>query len=320
MADLIFNQLNKINLFPENNLTGLNYSKEFKISLFIRGIEESIVKLAKNKVLRGPIHSYVGEEAVATGVLSNSQKNDSLTSTHRGHGHYIAKGGNITKLIDELHGKRTGCNGGHGGSMHVADLSINHFGANGIVGGGVPIACGLALSNKLDKKKEIVFCFFGDGASNQGVVLESFNLAAFLSLPILFICENNQYAQSTKLEDISKTNVAKKAQGFGIKSCEVDGLNIEKVTEKSCEMTNYVRENSKPCLIQANTYRFHRHFVSERPKEVDYLDLELHSLSLLKDPLIQYCYLNKLDTNLLKNYLEQIDEIIISYSKELIGK
>ncbi len=320
MTDQIFNSLNTINLFPENNLKDLKYSDEFKISLFIRGIEESIVKLAKNKVLRGPIHSYVGEEAVATGVLSNAQKSDSLTSTHRGHGHYIAKGGNITKLIDELHGKNTGCNGGNGGSMHVADLSINHFGANGIVGGGVPIACGLALSNKLDKKEEIVFCFFGDGASNQGVVLESFNLAAFLSLPIMFICENNQYAQSTKLEDISKTTVARKAEGFGIKSCEVDGLNIETVAKKSYEMTNFVRQNSKPCLIQANTYRFHRHFVSERPKEVDYLDLELHTKSLSKDPLVQYCYSNQLDSNLLKNYLNQIHEIIISYSNKLIKK
>ena len=118
--------------------------------------------------------------------------------------------------------------------------------------------------------------------------------AAFLSLPILFICENNQYAQSTKLEDISKTTVAQKAKGFGIKSCEVDGLNIKKVADKSFEMTKYVRENSMPCLIQANTYRFHRHFVSERPKEVDYLDLELHNLSLSKDSLIQYCYVNRL--------------------------
>ena len=186
MADLIFDRINKIDLFPENNLKGLKYSKEFKISLFIRGIEESIVKLAKNKVLRGPIHSYVGEEAVASGVLANSQKNDSMTSTHRGHGHYIAKGGNITKLIDELHGKRTGCNGGHGGSMHVSDLSINHFGANGIVGGGVPIACGLALSNKLDKKKKSFFVFLVM-EPNQGVVLESFNLCS------LFIFTNFIY-------------------------------------------------------------------------------------------------------------------------------
>lgn len=320
MEDPILNSLNKLDLFPSCDISHLNDFHEFRISLYIRGIEESIVKLAKNKILRGPIHSYVGEEAVATGILLQALDKDSMTSTHRGHGHYIAKGGNITKLIDELHGKKSGCNGGHGGSMHVADLSINHFGANGIVGGGVPIACGLALSHKLDKKENIVFCFFGDGASNQGVVLESFNIAAFMSLPIIFICENNQYAQSTKLSDVSKTSVSEKALGFGIESCEVNGLNISEVKAIASQIIHRVRCNKKPFLIQANTYRFHRHFVSERPKDIDYLDLELHKQSLSRDPLKQYCLENNLEVKTLENHLEEIQKVVLIYSDSLNKK
>ena len=312
--DLLLEKFETLNIF--NNINYDNFN-QFKLSIYIRGVEEAVVALAKERILRGPIHSYVGEEAVATGILSNSLSNDAITSTHRGHGHYIAKGGNITNLINELHGRRDGCNGGHGGSMHVADLSINHFGANGIVGGGVPIACGIALSLKIDKSKSIVFCFFGDGASNQGVVLESFNIAAFLNLPILFICENNQYAQSTKLTDISKTSVSKKAKGFGIESCEVDGLNIDSVSQVSKEMVEFVRQKSMPFLIQANTYRFHRHFVSERPKEIDYLDEKLHSDLISKDPLLQYCFKNKLNIAELETNIKNIKEIVIEYSMSL---
>tara|TARA_B100000242_G_scaffold66464_1_gene41245 strand:- start:258 stop:1232 length:975 start_codon:yes stop_codon:yes gene_type:complete len=315
--DEILEEINSLKIFDGLESQNLDNFNQFKVAAHIRAIEEAIVSLAKENKLRGPIHSYVGEEAIATGVLSHANPLDAVTSTHRGHGHYIAKGGNISMLIDELHGKESGCNGGKGGSMHVADLSINHFGANGIVGGGVPIACGIALANKLDKKDSIVFCFFGDGASNQGVVLESFNLAGFLSLPIIFICENNQFAQSTKLSDISLTSVAKKSEGFGIKSIEVDGLNISEVSCKTYDAVNYTRYEKKPYLIQANTYRFHRHFVSERPKPIDYLDENFHKKFLSKDPIINYCYLNKIDFKLLENYLTSIKDIIFNYSKKI---
>tara|TARA_B100000886_G_scaffold331881_1_gene283956 strand:+ start:7316 stop:8290 length:975 start_codon:yes stop_codon:yes gene_type:complete len=315
--DEILEEINSLKFFNAQEYQNLDHFNQFKVSVHIRSIEEAIVALAKDNKLRGPIHSYVGEEAIATGVLSHAKPIDSVTSTHRGHGHYIAKGGNISKLIDELHGKETGCNGGKGGSMHVADLSINHFGANGIVGGGVPIACGIAFANKLDKKDSLVFCFFGDGASNQGVVLESFNLAGFLSLPIIFICENNQFAQSTKLSDISLTSVAKKSQGFGIKSIEIDGLNISEVSSKTSDAVNYTRNEMKPYLIQANTYRFHRHFVSERPKPIDYLDENFHKNFLSKDPIINYCHQNKIAFNLLEEYITNIKNIIFNYSKKI---
>ncbi len=289
-------------------------------SILIRGIEEAIVALAKERQLLGPIHSYVGEEAVAVGVLATSKENDGVTSTHRGHGHYISRGGNITKLIDELHGLDTGCNGGNGGSMHVADLSKNLYGANGIVGGGVPIACGISLANKLDNSDSLIYCFFGDGASNQGVVLESFNLAAFLSLPILFICENNQFAQSTRLKDVSLTSVSDKAKGFGIKSTISNGLCLEEMYSISLEMSEYSRTKKKPSLIQADTYRFHRHFVSERRKNIDYLDEDIHSSFLEKDPLIKYSrkYAIKLeDINIV---IQEIQNIVVSYSNNIKEK
>ena len=315
VKDQILDEINALNIFK--NHENKEFFSEFKMSVYIRGVEEAVVQLAKERKLRGPIHSYVGQEAIATGILAHATDEDGLTSTHRGHGHYISRGGNITKLIDELHGINTGCNAGNGGSMHVADLSLNHYGANGIVGGGVPIACGLALANKLNNNKSLIFCFFGDGASNQGVVLESFNLAAFLSLPLVLICENNQFAQSTKLEDVSVTNVVKKAEGFGIKAIEIDGLNIKEVFEKSAEIIKYSRSFQKPTLIQANTYRFHRHFVSERPKDIDYIDKKNHESLLKKDPIKSYCYNNEISINELNNYLEEIHNIIFNYSKNI---
>ena len=155
-------------------------NKGLSLMILLRGIEEAIVELARERILRGPIHSYVGQEGVAVGCISQTKPEDFITSTHRGHGHYLARGGNITALIHELYGLPSGCNGGHGGSMHVADIGKGLLGANGIVGGGVPIACGLALAKKLDAKVGIVIVFFGDGAFNQGVVLESLNIAAFI--------------------------------------------------------------------------------------------------------------------------------------------
>ena len=143
----------------------MKISKSIKIKLFremlrIRLIEQTIASKYHEAEMRCPVHLSVGQEAIATGILAHATDEDGLTSTHRGHGHYISRGGNITKLIDELHGINTGCNAGHGGSMHVADLSLNHYGANGIVGGGVPIACGLALANKLKNNKSLIFCFY----------------------------------------------------------------------------------------------------------------------------------------------------------------
>lgn len=256
--------------------------------LIIRSTEEALVSLARDRVLRGPIHSYVGQEAVAAGVLANVCSDDAVTSTHRGHGHYLAKGGNLFALLDELCGLETGCNGGLGGSMHVADLSKGLYGANGIVGGGVPIACGLALSSKLNNLPRIIISFFGDGASNQGVVYESFNIAAFLRLPILFVCENNQFAQSTRITDVSAASISQKAEGFGIKSFIADGLNPVSVDAMASEAIAFLRDNKRPVLLQADTYRFHRHFVAERPKPVDYIVESEHLEYMSKDPVLNF--------------------------------
>ena len=281
--------------------------------LIIRSTEEALVSLAKDRVLRGPIHSYVGQEAVAAGVLANISPEDAVTSTHRGHGHYLAKGGNLLALLDELCGLETGCNGGLGGSMHVADLTKGLYGANGIVGGGVPIACGLALSSKLDNSSRIIVSFFGDGASNQGVVYESFNIAAFLRLPILFVCENNQFAQSTRITDVSAASISQKADGFGIKSFIADGLNPLSVDAVASEAIEYLRGNKRPVLLQADTYRFHRHFVAERPKPVDYIDESEHLDYMSRDPVLNFPSKLGISLDSITQLTDQLNAAIIKY-------
>jgi len=200
----------------------------------------------------------------------------------------LAKGGDLFALLDELCGLDSGCNGGMGGSMHVADLSKGLYGANGIVGGGVPIACGLALSDKLNNSTSITISFFGDGASNQGVVYESLNIAAYLKLPVLFVCENNQFAQSTRITNVSASSISKKAEGFGINSFCADGLNPCSVDSTAKEAIAFVRDSNCPALLQADTYRFHRHFVAERPKPIDYIVESEHLEYLSKDPVFSF--------------------------------
>ena len=244
----ILSKIMKCKLEPELRATISKYKiKDHKLSkLLIIRATELLVKLSKLGKIRGPLHTSVGQEAVAVSVCSNMKPSDALFSNHRGHGHYLAKDGNLSELILELMGDKRGCCIGYGGSMHVADLKKNIIGSNGIVGAGVPIACGYSLGQTFKTRNSVTVVFFGDGAINQGVVMESMNMAAIYNLPILFVCENNFYAYSTKSADVTKTSIYQRAKGFGIDSFKINGMNFKESLTKSKKAINNVRNYKKP--------------------------------------------------------------------------
>lgn len=237
--------------------------KLYEKMILIREFENCALDLYSKNLIRGSIHVYIGQEAIAVGVCSNlnSKIGDCITTTHRGHGHVIAMGGNIKSMMAELLGKETGICKGRSGSMHVADISKGIYGANGIVGAGIPIAIGLAFSAVYDSKNFVSVTFFGDGASNQGVLYESLDLAAIWNLPVIFVCENNKYAQTTPAKDtIAGKDIKSRAESFGIESIKIDGNDVEKVYEESKRVIDLVRNEKRPFFIEASTYRFKGHW------------------------------------------------------------
>jgi len=245
------------------------YSKDFLLNLYstmvkIRNFEMMAEKLFLEGELPGFIHLYIGEESIATGVMANLKKGDFITSTHRGHGHMIAKGANINRMMAELYGRTTGYCKGKGGSMHIADFSIGVLGANGVVGGGLPIAVGAGLGIKMKKTDQVVVAFFGDGASNTGAFHESLNFSSIYKLPVIFIVENNKFAStaSTK-ETTSVENISDRAVGYGLPGITIDGNDVITVYETAKEMIKRAREGGGPSLIEAKTYRIKGHFVGD---------------------------------------------------------
>jgi len=227
----------------------------------IRIFEEEAVKLFAAHELPGWLHSYIGEEAVAAGVCLALNPGDYIASTHRGHGHCIAKGVSLRKMMAELYGKETGYCLGRGGSMHIADFSLGMLGANGIVGGGIPIATGAALGSQMDKDNKVTVCFFGDGASNQGAFHEALNLASAWKLPIVYVCENNLYAETTpQSEHQAVQNIADRAVAYGIAGEIADGMDILSVYEKAREATERARSGEGPTLLECKTYRYRGHW------------------------------------------------------------
>jgi pyruvate dehydrogenase E1 component alpha subunit len=209
--------------------------------------------------VRGPLHLSTGQEAVAAGVCINLRRDDLLTSTHRGHGHTLAKGADMAKMMCELHGRATGCNGGKGGSMHIADFSVGMLGANGVVAAGIPIATGAAQALKLQGRDAIVACFFGDGAINRGPFLEGLNWAQIYALPVLFVCEDNRIAATTPTPRLTAGNgAAARARSLGIEAHEVDGNDVEAVDRAAAELVARAR-GGRPVLLQAVTYRLKGH-------------------------------------------------------------
>ena len=226
----------------------------------IRLFEEAAGKLAEAAKLPGFLHLYVGEEAVAAGVCVNLTDADSITSTHRGHGHLVAKGGQFRPMMAELMGKATGYCNGTGGSMHISSLELGMLGANGIVGAGSPIAVGAAFTHKYRDDGNVAVAFFGDGATNIGAFHEAANMACALKLPIVFACENNEYGEFTRRDQtMAITDIVDRAQGYGMPGVIVDGMDAIAVYEAAGEAIAYARAGKGPTLIEAKTYRFYNH-------------------------------------------------------------
>jgi pyruvate dehydrogenase E1 component alpha subunit len=227
----------------------------------IRLHENKAAELFAQGKIKGFVHLYVGEEAVAVGVMAALKPGDVITGTHRSHGHYVAKGGDIKASFAELFGKRTGSNKGKGGSMHIANPDIGMLGANGMVGGGIPHAVGAALAFKLLGKDNVAVAFFGEGGSNQQNFHEAINLAAIWKLPVIFVCENNLYQISlpySKQQLI--TSVAERGKAYGIPGVSVDGQDVLAVYEATREAVERARRGEGPTLIETRTYRFRGHF------------------------------------------------------------
>ena len=225
----------------------------------IRAFEQRVQKLFKRGALPGFVHLYIGEEAVAVGMCSVLGQEDRITSTHRGHGHLIAKGADVGRMMAELLGRTTGYCKGKGGSMHIVDYRLGILGANGIVGGGMPIATGAGLADHVLGRHHVTVCFFGDGASNQGVLLESLNLSAVWGLPVIYVCENNHYTEWMRTEEITAGTIADRAAPFGVPGVRVDGNDVLAVRAAATDAVERARQGGGPTLIEAETYRHHGH-------------------------------------------------------------
>jgi len=250
----------------------------------IRRFEERASDDYHSGAIYGVVHCYIGEEAVAVGVCAALNDDDQIISTHRGHGHCIAKGADLKRMMAELYGRQSGYCKGKGGSMHIADFSIGMLGANGIVGGGIPIVTGAGLAAQLDGKGRVAVSFFGDGASNAGPFHESINIAAAWKLPMLYVCENNLWAASTAAADtLALGDVAARAGGYGIPGVVVDGNDVLAVYEAALEAVGRARAGEGPTLIECKTYRWCRH--TERASAEDRRPREEVEAWLQKDPI-----------------------------------
>lgn len=232
----------------------------YRTMVLIRAFEERLGVEARTGPVRGLVHLCIGQEATAAGVCSALRPDDQIMTTHRGHGHMIAKGADVSRMMAEVFGKQTGYCQGRGGSMHIADFGIGVFGANGIVGGDIPIATGIALGNRLAGNDRVVAVFFGDGSSNEGAFHESLNLGSLWKLPIIYACENNQYGGSgPAAKTTSVANIADRAVGHNLPARIVDGNDVAAVHEATAEAAARARSGGGPTLLELKTYRWRNH-------------------------------------------------------------
>lgn len=259
----------------------------YRTMVTIRFFEQAVEKHFLAGDIPGFVHLYIGEEAIATGVCANLTEDDYIASTHRGHGHCIGKGADVNKMMAELFGKRTGYCKGKGGSMHIADFGIGMLGANGVVGGSLSIAAGAALAISMLDQKRVTVAFFGDGASNRGTFHESANLASVWKLPIIFLCENNQYASTTPYKTTTSVeDIADRAHGYSMPGVTVDGNDVFAVYEAAKAAIERARNGGGPSLLEAKTYRVKGHFVGDpelyRSKE------EVEEIFKKRDPISRF--------------------------------
>ncbi len=236
----------------------------YKQMWLIRFFEEKVDEFFAKGMIHGTTHLAVGQEASAVGACAVLEAQDKITSTHRGHGHCIAKGAEVNRMMAELFGRTTGYCKGKGGSMHIADVENGNLGANGIVGGGIPLAVGSALTAHMKKLDYVTVCFFGDGATNEGSFHEALNLAAVWNLPVVFICENNQYGMSGPVKDMVKIeNISDRAKSYGFPGVTIDGNDLVEMMNTTHEAVERARNGNGPTLIEAKTYRWKGHSKSD---------------------------------------------------------
>ena len=270
-----------------NQLSTEQLLHAYEVMRTIRAFEERLhVEFATGEI-PGFVHLYAGEEASATGICMHLNRNDYIASTHRGHGHCIAKGVDPVGMMAEIWGKATGTCKGKGGSMHIADLDVGMLGANGIVGGGGPLICGTALASKLRGSNNVGVCFFGDGASNQGTIFEAMNLAAVWKLPVIFVGENNGYAEATASNfSVACENIADRASAFGMPGVIADGFDFFAVHEAAGEAIKRAREGGGPTLLEVKLSRYYGHF--EGDQQTYRAPGEVQKLRETKDCLMQF--------------------------------
>ncbi len=263
-------------------------TRAYRLMVRIRRFEEKLDRLFKEGALPGFVHLYIGEEAVAVGVCSELRTDDKITSTHRGHGHLIAKGAEVDRMMAELLGKATGYCRGKGGSMHTVDFDLGIIGTNGIVGAGIPIATGAAWGDQFLGRDSVSVAFFGDGASNQGVLMESLNLAAVWRLPVIFVCENNQYAEWTRVEDLTAGPIHERGRSMGIPGFSVDGNDVLAMRAVVATAVERARNGDGPTLIEAQTYRWSGHNLGEEAFAGVYRPREEQDEWRERDPIPRY--------------------------------
>ena len=286
----------------------------YRRMVLARRFDEHVMERYAAGEIPGFMHMYIGEEAVAVGTCAALTEGDCITSTHRGHGHLLAKGGAPDAMMAELFGKDTGYCKGRGGSMHIADVDVGHLGANGIVGAGIPIGCGAAFAIKYKKQKRVVLSLFSDGATCQGVFHESLNMAALWKLPIVFICENNLYAVSTHVSSSCPTrDIADKADAYGIEKMIVNGMDVLAVKEAVNKAVQKARKGRGPTFIECKTYSFHGHGTnSDRPyrtKEEEEIWQEKCPINTLKNKLLKDKVISE------DGYLQLVEEIMAEIKK-----
>jgi len=278
--------------------------------LLIRELEGRLDSFFAEGKLHGTTHPCTGQEATAVGACAGLRPDDYIVSNHRGHGHFIAKGGSPKRLMAELFGKATGVSGGRGGSQHMAVISKGFLGSNGITGGGLPIAAGAALAIKMQARDQVVLCFFGDGAANQGTFHESANMAAIWKLPLVLFCENNLYAMSTPFRNAFPiTNVSERARGYGMPSKIIDGNDVLAVRACVREAAEYVRSGKGPYFVEALTYRHGGHSKSDN---CEYRPAGEETEWMKKDPIT---LLRKKLTAIVSH--EEIDSIELDAAREI---
>jgi len=254
----------EVTMKKENKYTDMQLLSFFKTMYKMRRFEEEVFEFYKKGMMPGLAHLYIGEEAVAAGVCAALKESDYIGSTHRGHGHLVARGANVDRMMAEILGKKSGYCSGKGGSMHIMDLAKGILGANGIVGGEIPIATGAAYTAKYLGTDQVSVSFFGDAASNQGTFHESINMAAAWKLPVIYVIENNLYGISVDIRDVTNTeNLADRAFGYGIPGTVVDGMDVLAVYEAATEAASRARSGGGPTLLECKTYRWQGHHVGD---------------------------------------------------------